>query len=105
MTIIVHFFVVSLIFGAHQTASENDALSSTSTATISLFTESHSFEPWVGHLTAAPAIINHIGHLMVIAGTVNTSLQLYSVDQANNYIKYPKTFTGSVLQISNGIVF
>lgn len=60
-------------------------------------------DTWVDCMITAPATINLLGHVMVVASRVDVSFEQYSPNHVYKYIKYPKSFRATLLQISNGI--
>lgn len=50
----------------------------------------------------APATINLLGQVMVISSKVDVSFLRYSPNFKFEYIKYPDSFRGTLLQVSNG---
>ena len=53
----------------------------------------------------APATINLLGQVMVIASKVDVSFLRYSPKFKFEYIKYPDSFRATLLQVSNGLFF
>ncbi|CAF3408733.1 unnamed protein product [Rotaria sp. Silwood1] len=60
---------------------------------------------WEDCMITAPATLNLLGQVMVVASRVDVSFDHYSPNRVYQYIKYPKSFRATLLQISNGIFF
>ncbi len=60
-------------------------------------------EPWVDYMITAPVTINLLGQVMVVASRKDVSFEHYSPNHVYKYVKYPKSFRATLLQISNGI--
>jgi len=60
-------------------------------------------EAWIDYMIKAPAAINLLGQIMVVASAKDISLENNSSNHVYKYIKYPKSFRATLLQISNGI--
>ncbi len=56
-------------------------------------------------MVTAPATINLLGQVMVVASTRDVSFESYSPNHVYKYIKYPKSLRATLLQISDGILF
>lgn len=101
MTSIIYLLVLSFIFNLQQAASENHL--AVSPTTIDPLTDQNIIdEPWIGHMIVAPATINLLGQVMVVASTVDVSFETYSPDHVYRYIRYPKSLRATLLQVSNG---
>ncbi len=55
-------------------------------------------------MITAPATINLLGQVMVVASTTDVSFESYSPNRVYKYIKYPESLRATLLQISNGIL-
>lgn len=76
---------------------------STVTTDLDLLTDQSIIDDaWVNCMITAPVTINLIGQVMVVASRVDISFEQYSPNHIYKYIKYPKSFRGTLLQISNG---
>jgi hypothetical protein len=55
-------------------------------------------------MITAPATINLLGQVMVVASTTDVSFESYSPNRVYKYIKYSESFRATLLQISNSIL-
>ncbi len=104
MITFVYFLLVSVVFSGQTVTSQNDAVSSPKTIDP-LMDQSVIDEPWIGYMITAPATINLLGQVMVVASTVDVSFETYSPNHRYQYIKYPKSLRATLLQIANGTFF
>jgi hypothetical protein len=61
-------------------------------------------EAWMNYMIKAPAAINLLSQIMVVASAKDVSFQAYSPNYVFKYIKYPKSFQSTLFQISKGIL-
>lgn len=103
MLIIICFLFIHVTFGI-QSVTHND-YGNVSTAIDILTDQSAIDEAWMSCMITAPATINLLGSVMVVASRVDVSFEQYSPNHVYKYIKYPKSFRATLLQISNGKFF
>jgi hypothetical protein len=100
MIIFVYFLIAPIVFGSQNVTDQN---SSMDLSTIdSLIEESAIDEEWVNYLVTAPATINLLGEIMIVASTEDVSFQTNSLNHVFKYMKYPKSFHSTLFQISKG---
>ena len=102
MIIIICLLFVPAVFGIEQLASTD--LSIVSTSIDKLTEQSVIDEAWEDCMITAPATINMLGQIMVVASKADVSFYHYSPNTVYKYIKDPHSFRAILLQISNGIV-
>ena len=95
MTTIFYLLFVSIATSSQIVPSQSNAV------TISPITID---APWISHIIVAPATINLLGQVMVVASIVDVSFETYLPGHKYNFIKYPKSLRATLLQVSNGIL-
>ncbi|CAF2752566.1 unnamed protein product [Rotaria sp. Silwood2] len=99
MIIIVCLLCVPIIFGSQQlTPTDFSVISSNIDP---LMDQTTIDKAWEDCMITAPATINLLGQVMVVASRVDVSFDHYSPNRVYQYIKYPKSFRATLLQISN----
>ncbi len=94
MIIFICFLIASVLFSSPNVRGEN----------IDPLTDQNVIdEAWIDYMIKAPAAINLLGQIMVVASAKDISLENKSSNHVYKYIKYPKSFRATLLQISNGI--
>ncbi|CAF1021089.1 unnamed protein product [Rotaria sordida] len=99
MIIIVCFLCVSIILGSQQLTPTD--LSVISSNIDPLMDQTTIDKAWEDCMITAPATINLLGQVMVVASRVDVSFDHYSPNRVYQHIKYPKSFRATLLQISN----
>jgi hypothetical protein len=100
MIIIVCLLFVSVVFGFQPMTHTDLAVISTDIDTLT--DQSIIDDAWQDCMITAPATINLIGQVMVVASKTDVSFDQYSTNRKYQYIKYPNSFRATLLQISNG---
>lgn len=102
MNIFLLFLVIAI--GSQTVASQSTAVSISPTTIDPLTDQNIIDEPWISHMIVAPATINLLGQVMVVASSVDVSFESYLPGHKYNFIKYPKSLQATLLQIANGIL-
>lgn len=105
MTTIFYLLFVSIAISSQIVASRSNAVTIYST-TIDPLTDQNIVDvPWISHMIVAPATINLLGQVMVVASTVDVSVETYLPGHKYNFIKYSKSLrANTLLQVSNDIL-
>lgn len=100
---LIYLLFVSIIFGGRKVASESPSVA-LATRIDPLIDQSMIDELWIGHMVVAPAVINLLGHMLVVVSAADVSFASDSPGHVYQYIKYPQSFRATLLQVSNGIL-
>ncbi len=100
---IIWLLFISVAFGANELTSNGYSIGLPKANELDDPTEID--EKWMGYMIVAPATINLLGQVMVVASKVDVSMDAFSPNYFYKYIRHPKSFRATLLQISNGIVF
>jgi len=101
MIIIVYLLFVSVAPSSQQ--SIGTGVAAVSQNIDNLIDQNVIDEAWEECMITAPATINLLGQIMVVASKVDVSFYHYSPNRVYKYIKYPESFRATLTQISNGI--
>jgi hypothetical protein len=102
MIIFVYFLIAPIVFGSQKVTNRNSSVNS---PRIDRLTEENVIDgEWANYLIEAPAIINVLGEIMLVASTEDVSFQTNSLNHVFKYMKYPKSLHSTLFQISKGIL-
>ena len=102
MIIFVCLLIAPVVFGNSKTTSVTFPLAAKKEIDP-LQDQSVIDEAWVGYMIVAPATINLLGQVMVVASTTDVTFESYSPNHVYKFIKYPKSLRATLLQVANGI--
>ena len=103
MNTIVYLLFISIILCSEKVNSQRNSVAVPTTTIDPLSDQSVIDEAWIEDMIVAPATINLLGQVMVVADIRDVSLQTYLPNYKFNYTKYPESLRATLIQISNGI--
>lgn len=103
MNTIIYLLFTSIILYSEKVNSQRNAVAIPATTIDPLSEQSIIDEAWIEDMIVAPATINLLGQVMVVADIRDVSLKTYLPDYKFKYTKYPESLRATLIQISNGI--